>query len=71
MIAAVVLEHVNTPLSEAVGIIDFMVERSGYPTLSVLWPIAENRSSLTETSTSHLACTAVHAVFQSLVVEVI
>ena len=36
MVATVVLEHVNAPLSEAVGIIDLMIKRTSYQRKSAL-----------------------------------
>jgi hypothetical protein len=71
VIAAVIFEHVNTPLGEAVGIIDLMVERSGCPRLLIPDPVIEDGIPLTEACTGHLACTAVHTILQPLAVKMI
>jgi len=71
VIAAVIFEHVYTPLGEAVGIIDLMVERPGCTMLLVPNLVTDDKIALTETCTGHLACTAVHAILQSLAVKMI
>jgi hypothetical protein len=71
VIAAVIFEHINAPLSEAVGIIDLMVERSGCSMLLIPDSVTNDEIPLTETCTCHLTCTAVHAILQSLAVKMI
>lgn len=71
VITAVIFEHVDTPLGKAVGIIDLMIERSGCFMLSVPGLAAGPKLLLTETSTGHLAGTAIHAILQALTVKMI
>lgn len=102
MIATVILEHIDTPFSKTVCIIDLMIERSSccedqhlrnrlssrdtghctsfstdirteWEARSCLKACAslEIRVLLTETCTCHLTGTAVHAIFESLAVQMI
>ena len=71
MIATVIFEHVDTPFGKAVGIIDFVIKRSSCFLLLTIYSVTDGGNSRTKSCTGHLACAAIHAILQSLVVEMI
>lgn len=69
VVAAVILEHVNTPASEAFGIILLMIKGSRFAELANKLHIMMGQH--TKSCAGHLASTAVHAIFEALAVKMV